>query len=453
MRCRLEFTDSRFVYARRAYPGIPLLVDARSRFVVPVCDYLRDLAICRRLSLTSVKTYADYLLHFWGYLEAEGLAFENVRDRDLLAWLNTQQVGGVKGLTQAARCDTVFDFYVWLEVNGYIRFAVRVPGHNDGDEQFEPQLSAVAIKSKARRGFSRFGIVSGVRPRANKASLQATPTESDISRLYVAADATEDPHVKDRNLLLIDWYVQVGVRRMEWRSLTVDQIPDWHTIDDLRGLERAHELHLLKTKLDHPRYVGVLPSLLEKTREYMEGPRADIVARFKKTKGSGYHEPTEIFLSNKTGRALTLTAITNLLTGWFKVANVNGHGHRLRASHLSNLLEAEICAEEMRIAMHPGTKLSIDYELVLIKVAERAGQTDIESLRPYLTRVKKRRARSASDVDPVPLQQHVEALRQEAALLEHRIRVSRIELLIPTKNEQRRSRSSNASKSNIGGNA
>ena len=424
----LEFTDARFVYAGKSYPGIPLLVDSKDRFAEPVCEYLRNLVIMEHLRTSSTKTYAECLLQFWRYLESNNVDYRDVDDHLLNQWLNQQEANGVSTNTRAARCDAVFDFFAWMERNSYVCHMVRIPGWND-TEKFTPQLTAVAAMGNSMfRRASRFGIVSGVRPRGSKGEDQPTPTSDEVSRIYIVADNRENAELTERNHLLIDWYVQVGVRREEWSALTKDQIPNWEEIYSLQQCGEAYELRLTKTKGGRVRHVGVLPELLQKTREYIEGPRATLVARFKRKQKSAYREPAEVFLSDKTGLSLKLTAISNLLTGWFKKAGVPGHGHRLRASYLINLFEAELAAEESRIAAHPGTKSRIDYEIILRKVAERAGHAHVESLRPYLTLVRKRRLREPGVANLVTLDQRIAAKLQELALLEHRIAMNKGQL-------------------------
>lgn len=428
MPCYLKFTGNQFVFAGKQYPNVPLLVDSHHRFVEPVCDYFRSLVTLDHLKTSSVKTYAQGILNFWRFLEKTNRPFQSVSDKDLNEWFNEQEKRGVIGRSIAARCDAVFDLYVWLESKKYIQYVVRIPEIND-HEKFLPQLStSLARRSSNSRG-SRYGVVSGVRPRASSPTEQATPTSDDLTDLYVTADNPNNWMLTERNHLLIDWYVQVGLRRHEWAALEVRQIPEWEKIDGMRAAEEAFELRLTVTKGSKVRYVGVLPDLLEKTREYIEGARSDLVKRFRKRSSASYREPKEIFLSDKTGLTLNLTSITNLLTHWFKDAGVDGHGHRLRAVFLTNLFEAELVAEESRLLAHPGTKVSIDYELILRKVAERAGHSDIASLRPYLTLARKRRARAMAPDEFVTVQQKIEARRQELAMLEARCKLVEEKLL------------------------
>jgi integrase len=417
----LTFTSSQFVYAGRSYPEIPIIVNSKTNiFVDYAFGYFRSLVIFDKLEVTSVKTYASAIALFFNFLGKKD--FLEIVDKDLIAWDNHQKAKGVSDLTRCSRCDAVFDLYVWAELNGVVKHALKLPGVND-TENFVPRLTAKTAKSpgKLQRRTSRSGIVSAVRPRVSAPDLQPTPDAADLTKLFVAADNENNLSLTKRNHLLIQWYSQVGVRRMEWGNLTVEQIPSWTKIDELFSKSLVYELRLTKTKGGNGRYVGVIPDLLERTREYIEDPRREIVVRFKKLKGIAYFEPDEIFLSSKTGLPLNFTAISNLLTSLFKQAGVEGHGHRLRATYLTRLFDAEIAAEELRLATHPGSKAQIDWELVLRKVADRAGHKNIDSLRPYLTAAKKRYTRDPGLVDPVTVQQQVDFKKQELALLEKRI--------------------------------
>src|ERR1039458_9586283 len=244
----LEFTDARFVFAGKSYPDIALLVDSKHSFVEPVSEYLRHLVIFDHLRTSSTETYAEYIRHFWQYLDDNRLDFHEICDRDLLQWLNQQEANDVSDWTRAARCDAVFSFYVWLELNSYVHHLIRIPGWNDTDK-FLPRLTSVAAKGMhMRRRNSKLGIISAVRPRVAKGGKQPTPSADEVSRIHIAAENPENLNLTERNHLLIEWYVQVGVRRMEWSSLTKDQIPDGDAVISLRQLRQAHELRLTKTK-------------------------------------------------------------------------------------------------------------------------------------------------------------------------------------------------------------
>jgi site-specific recombinase XerD len=420
MPCTLEYTDERFVFASKSYPNIPLLVDGDFHFVQPVCSYLTDLIIKKNLAATSVKTYAQYIQSFWNHLEKKGIAYYEVTDRNLLEWLNTMELRGTKSYVRAQRCDTVFDLYCWLEVHGHVEDCISVPGHND-KSTFSPMLTSKRSKA-SRYGISRYGIVSAIRPATkDKDSPQFTPDAKDMTHIYVAADSALDVGLIERNHLMIDWAADAGLRRMEFLSLTVQQIPTWDVIDELRRNNHVFELRLVATKGGRPRVIQIIPRLLEKTREYIEGPRATVVARFKKKYPIDYSSTDRIFLSSKTGMGVSLGCLSNLFRGYFKAANVPGHGHRIRAYHLQKLLEAEVTAAVVALLENGLSPRDIDWEKIMRTTAERAGHRDLASISKYVTPLKKRWAREAGRDDYVSIMQQLTALKQELSISEHRL--------------------------------
>jgi site-specific recombinase XerD len=413
------------------------LVDSTFHFVAPVCDYLRNLVLHEQLKTSSAKTYAEYIQQFWNFLEKDDIAFSEVTDTELLTWLNQQKNRGNKDYVVAARCDAIFDMYCWLQIKGYVEDMVRIPNHND-DVVFEPMLSSKTARPSRFRP-SRYGVVSAIRPNGSDAdSIQPTPNSDELSKLYIVADNPDNFDLTERNQLLIDWYGQTGVRRLEVQNLTVDQIPDWSTIDKLRAYGHAYEMRITETKGDKPRHIGVLPHLLERTREWIEGGRANIVNRFKR-KDSAYLEPKEIFISNKTGEAISLKAITNLFTSFFRKANVDGHGHRIRAYYLNNLLQAEVDAAMATLTSNGGTSASIDWELIIRKVAERAGHQNLDTLRKYVTILKKKYHRISGRDDLVTVDQLLKTKKQQLDLIDHQISQKKAELaalLVDKKNNE-----------------
>lgn len=427
MPCTLTYTDERFIYSGKSFPNVPLLVDSSFHFVEPVCDYLRFLVIKKRLALTSVRTYAEIIQAFWNYLEKRRMDYSEITDADLHRWTAGMEDKGNKDYVSAQRCDAVFELYCWMEETGRVNYIVKVPGVND-KEEFTPRLTSMPSKPHRYRS-SRYGIVWAYRPQGNDIDqVQYTPTAEDLTALYIAADKSENLDLTDRNHLLIDWYGQVGLRRMEAVHLTIDQIPSWPQIDELQSKRHVHELLLTTTKGGRQRSVGVLPNLLAKTREWIEGPRAVLVQRFKAAKGKYYKEPAEIFISAKTGERLTVRAVSNYFTSIFDKANVDGHGHRIRAHYLQKLIDAEIDAAMAAIAASAGSAVDIDWELIIRKVAERAGHKDIKTIRKYITLVKKKHSRKAGRDDVVTIAQLLAAQEQKLAILEHRIAKKQEEL-------------------------
>ncbi|OYV01171.1 MAG: hypothetical protein CFE26_23190, partial [Verrucomicrobiales bacterium VVV1] len=159
----------------------PLLVDRRHRFIEPASAYIRYLATVRRLRPGSVQTYASWLLHFCNYLARRLVSAADspvtslgtaktvsdallvASDANLKDWMDEQEMAGSGVRTINQRLDAVFLFNIWMEVDGYVIDAVRVPGVND-HERFTPRLSSRPARKNAHgRRSSKYGIVSGLR--------------------------------------------------------------------------------------------------------------------------------------------------------------------------------------------------------------------------------------------------------------------------------------------------
>jgi hypothetical protein len=180
------------------------------------------------------------------------------------------------------------------------------------------------------------------------------------------------------------WAEEAGLRRKEFGSLTISQIPDWEEIDGLIESNSCKDIELIVTKGGHQRIVEIVPDLLIRTRNYIEEDRSRIVRRFEENQRGRYQAPATVFLSEKTGQALIFRAITNLFREGFQKAEVRGSGHRMRARYLTNLVQHYY---DEAFAKHGN---SISFDIVLLKAAEAAGHLHPSSLRPYLNLVRKR---------------------------------------------------------------
>ena len=382
----IEYTDERCVFANKSHSGIPLLVN-NTGFIKPACDYLRFRVTIDGIKPSSAKTYAEDLQCFFQYMEEIRQNWQHATDNTLLNWKNSQNV---ESKTINRRLDTVVSYYIWLETNNYISNVVKIPGLNS-DAEFSPQITL--LKVQKTNPHSKRTVISLKSPlrikNASPSRILHTPTSDEISKIY-AAISNVDPGIALRNNLLISWYRTAGLRRIEWLSLTVEQIPSWREVFNYYDIGEAHELLLKKTKNSKPRYVAVIPELLEETREYIEGPRSELVQRF--SQKPDYIKTNTLFLSHKTGRAMTPCTISNLLHSLMKNAGVNATGHRIRATYLTELVEAELAAAEtLGISEEGRRKTSVDWDLILEKVAQRAGHQNPETLRAYVNLARKRR--------------------------------------------------------------
>jgi integrase len=203
----------------------------------------------------------------------------------LKEWLDEQNDAETCVQTQNQRLDAVFLFYIWMEVNGYVLHSVRVPGVND-HERFTPRLnSRPAKKSTYGRRPSRYGIVSDLRKIVKDRGMLPTPDELQMTELYAACTRLFKLDSAERNQLMLQWYQQTGLRRLEWRALKIEQLPSRKQVEEHRQNFTSLQLRLTKTKGGNTQWVRVLGGLVEQTYEYIDGERASIVKRFRKRRG------------------------------------------------------------------------------------------------------------------------------------------------------------------------
>lgn len=445
MPCRTERTSRAFVRDGKRRPGIPQLVDSNDKFIELICKYLRQLWLVEKAKPNTVYSYSDRLLHWCNFIEArikadarqpEALRLfgraKNVSealplagDRQLEAWLTEQEFAGKAPTTRQRRCDAFFHFYVWAQVEGLVKHRVKVPTVN-ADEDFKPAISSKLAKSGPDIMAAKYGVVSKLRPRVPKSERLHIPPDDEVHAIFAVIPTLFTPAIAQRNTLLAKWYVQTGVRRSEWVHLYMRNVPSQEAIDDalLSGLGINVKLEV--TKSGEEQWVDPSAELLDATREYIDGPRAAIVKRFREK--PGYKEPKEVFLSDTTGLALNERSVCNLLKGIFSAAKAKGTGHRLRASFLNTITVAETRAEEIAVVEAGGLKHAINHHNVTLRAAEKARHSSLASQERYVERVRKQRGKAQGHDELVSVHMEVQATRQELASNKAEVAAARKEL-------------------------
>jgi hypothetical protein len=397
---------------------LPILRDARGHYLNEANEWLHEQIQLNRILPTSGKAYAEHLASLFTFIEGVPGGLNSFCDYDLLTWMNEQDERGLARQTIQARRDAAFRFFMWLCDYGQPDL-IRLPGR-EYPRDFVPRLSSRLIRTR-RSGRIYESFVSGVGVPGRTSQRLPTPTTNDVAKLRVVSEEEfPDRTASEWHQAVLSWMHDLALRRKEFRALTLAQIPDESRIDELILGGEVHMLTLSETKGGSPRSVGVLPSLLQATRDYIDGPRREIVNRFK-AKHVNYVEPKEVFLSSKTGLPFCLRSISNLLTSLFRSAGVAGHGHRIRATSLTNLFNAEYEAHVAAYNSKPAAlRKGIDFEAILLRVAERAGHKDPETLRPYLSVLKKRYEREQGLEGAVNMEMHMKSLTITVTGLEAR---------------------------------
>ncbi len=378
------FTDERCQINGRPQPELPILLDGGRNVVHSVSDWFRYQAVMLNHPPTTLRLWSDIMLSFWNYLIKERVNWKEVDDNLLMQWRNNQEIEkAVKRRTINQRLSTVFRFYWWAQSHGYVENLIADP--EQSHHLVVPRIS-LAVKSIAAKSgvhvISRFK--SPLLYRTTREPNLHTPTAKEATALHAVMSEISGPTVAERNTLMLSWAEEAGLRRKEFASLTISQIPDWEEIDGLIESDSCKDIELVVTKGGHHRIVEVVPDLLIRTRNYIDEDRLSLIRRFGQNQGGSYHGPAAVFLSEKTGKAITFRAITNLFRESFQKAEVRGSGHRMRARYLTNLVQHYY---DEAFAKHGN---SISFDIVLLKAAEAAGHLHPSSLRPYLNLVRKR---------------------------------------------------------------
>ena len=350
-------------------PGIPVFFDERG-VVRPLSDFMVHLAYEQGKPVSSVGTYAHYLQKFFRHLRALGVAWEEVNDGVFIAWRNQLlKTDGLASSTVSAYLSAVFWLYEWAERTGRLRYAVALYEEcDDASCECHTREYRISASRTERHGNFKWSYLPAKLPRG----LRHTPVDEEIERLHVALFATR---TGQRDSLLLSFYEECYLRRAEALSITVDDIASWEAIDAAVAERKVFELEILG-KGGRCRVVAVLPALMERARDYIEGARADAV-RLGCRRDPRFREPSALFLSQTSGRPVDKNHVSRRISQIMRSAGIrNASGHRLRASGLTALVRAYDRVDEQ------GRRAPA--EQVLWKVAELAGHRRWQSLYPYL---------------------------------------------------------------------
>lgn len=338
--------------------GVPVFFDNKG-VMEEVSHYLMYKCLKDTDAPSSAKTYADQLQTFLRFLEkhGKGVTWSDVTDRHLTEFSNIKTGEGKKPVYVAGMLQTVFSFYVWAEQNQYIRRHVAIYDDN----------RSYAISAKRTKN----GWTWPYLPKGHSKS-RPTPTNEDLERLH-ASTIEESETVGVRDSLIFTIYER-SARRMEALQIRISDVPDWDKIEQYQRENKIFDVEVLG-KRNRVRDLDFLPETMELIRGYIETERLEAVTAAKK-RDRFYKEPPDLFVGATTGRPLNKEYISRRLSGLMKKADVKGTGHRVRAKGLTDIVAAFDGYDD-----RGQPKSAQD---VLIRAAEKAGHSNIESLRPYL---------------------------------------------------------------------
>ena len=350
-------------------PAPPIFFDDNG-IIRPLSDYMISLIYQCRKPESTVETYAYYLQKFFKHINELEINWSDVTDRDLIRWRDQMiDIERLRPSTVFACLLKVFHFYQWAEESGILKYAVAT--YDECNEQScscHDRIYQISAVRKGRYNYYTWPYL----PKINQQANRHTPVNEEIEKLHVEAFKSS---TGQRDSLLLSFYEELCMRRMEALSITVKDIPAWDEIEEYIASDKPFILTILG-KRNRVRHVPALPELMVRAREYIEDERKVVIKRAK-SRNSTFIPPDELFLSETTALPLTKEYVSRHISELMQSTDIKrASGHRLRASGLTALVEAYDGVDE--------TGRPYSAEQVLWKVADHAGHANPSSLQPYL---------------------------------------------------------------------
>ena len=370
---RIVLTDEQCVIDDVSYIGLPVLFDKDGVMKAP-SDYLRFRYIETGVFQSSLYQMACCLRKFYKHIEDKNIEWDMVHDAHLERWrqyMLSKEGEDIEAGTARDVISNVFDFYVWCEMNGRLNHHVCIYDVNHNDRNKKIYSISTRKTGRNRGGKSFHNYVWPYLPDVPGRPNRYTPTPQEIEEAHVEAFNSS---VGERDSLVMSFYEEGGLRVSELLNMDVSEIPLLEEIEELMETGEILQLSVFG-KRRKTRHVPILPELLERTREYIDGYRAEIIRKCKK-KNVAFIEPSKIFIS-VNGASLNRKYLSDRISKILRKIGVkNASGHRIRARAVCNVIAAYDGYNE------DGSLY--DSRTVLIKAAEFLGHNDWETLRPYL---------------------------------------------------------------------
>lgn len=363
------------------HTGLPILVSRDGTIFKVQSDYLRYLLVVRGLSVNSINAYAKTLRSHIEMMGCQEMSWIETSEETLRSWRNwfVQGKSEQKAKTYINReLLIIYGFFIWAQSMKYIQPIVGPFSSNDTS----PYPIPVRIINWNRDGSA--GRVSyPLLYRTLKSSDMRNATPSEIDLLYVALSNESNPYLKERNTLMARWAEAAGARRMEVVNLHITQLPTLEKCKEALGNDNELWMKLHITKGSKEREISVNSRLLVDTWSYVEGSRAGLLAG-KRFKNAAL--PLEIFLSLKTGKKLSETALSNIFSGKQKEAGIsNASFHHLRSIYATDEVERIFRMHEQNGASPR------DFSSIELELKEKMGHQSTRTTMKYVRFNQKRK--------------------------------------------------------------
>lgn len=373
-KAKIIFSDSTCCLDGNYYENVPALIGPDFNIIDAVTDWFRHL-LTSNLELTSVHQYAYTMANYWNFLISRRCAWTDANDSLLKKWRNLDgEIGNnLERKTVNAKLTTVYRFYLWAQSNNYIFEVIGIPSLA---LCYRP---AISLESGGNGNFSR--ISSNLLYRVPGHKFKPVPTSSEMDDAFAVLSRTKNPGLAERNILMLRWAAAVGLRRAEFLSLSIAQLPTMAKILDLDRQGLTYQIEVIG-KGNKKRVVPVQPDLIVNTLDYVETWRQQVVELYPAS-----IQINRIFISHTSGSALSLPYVSGILSKAFADSERHLTVHRARARFITKLVAKFL---EEHIELH-GSLNTLSVELLLLRATEIVGHSNLNSLKYYLDQELKAR--------------------------------------------------------------
>lgn len=289
---KLYATDSSYVVAGIARPGIPFLCDRHLELVDGPNRYLDHVAVVRgrTRSPSTWKTYGEHLYDYFSFLESNGLDWAIADERTMAAWRDGMAERGNRVRTINGRLRCVHRFYAWAAQAGLVTSA---------------PFSMEEITVSKPAAFLAHVDASGSRALVNEITLREPrilPRYMQIEQATQFLDA-----LTPRRMRLMGYTMLLtGMRREEVAGLDYRVLPNPAGQPMTRALDMVLDPALTPTKGSKERLVKVPYLLGVALYDYFTWERPQLERTYEAKCGRG---TTRLFLS-QYGEELSTPAVS-----------------------------------------------------------------------------------------------------------------------------------------------
>lgn len=260
---------------------------------------------------STIETYRAIVLDFLLSVHDSGLSWEQVDNGFLIQW--RRHLVSDRGITEKTfngYLHVVISLYRWAQSAHWIENVV-------GEEKTPAGHQFPIRLMKTGRSGTLVSTLRFATPRQTSTTL---PDESVLEDIEIeVSSGRQRPELAERDLIMIEWMRKVGLRPIEVLDIQCSQIPNLAVIERLldatggsdegEPVSRGYRMTIRRAKRGGRRPIHVPLELLQRTREWIDGPRRAILQR---KRSAGYRSPPEVFISHKTGQVLKRQALTNM---------------------------------------------------------------------------------------------------------------------------------------------